>query len=60
MVFDLTDIETYERAKKWVEELTQFVGDNVSIAIAANKCDLASKTDILPDLMKCFLLVTIP
>jgi small GTP-binding protein len=45
VVFDLTDKETFRQCQQWVSELRQALGD-VSIIIAANKCDLASQRSI--------------
>ncbi|KAL0207625.1 hypothetical protein P9112_012253 [Eukaryota sp. TZLM1-RC] len=39
LVFDITDLDSFEKAKKWVKELRQFVG-SIPITIAGNKKDL--------------------
>ncbi|KAL0233021.1 hypothetical protein GEMRC1_011768 [Eukaryota sp. GEM-RC1] len=36
LVFDITDLDSFEKAKKWVRELRQFVG-KIPIVIAGNK-----------------------
>ena len=43
IVYDLGDIETFERAQKWVKELKLFVGEDVPIVIAGNKADLPER-----------------
>lgn len=40
LVYDITDAESFNKVQKWVKELKKIVGDNISIAIAGNKCDL--------------------
>jgi Ras-related protein Rab-21 len=40
LVYDITDAESFNKVTKWVKELKKIVGDNISIAIAGNKCDL--------------------
>lgn len=48
IVFDITDIDSFQRAKAWVKELQQMVGPDIVITIAANKCDLEKERSV-PD-----------
>lgn len=48
IVFDITDVDSFERAKAWVKELQQMVGPDIVITIAANKCDLEQERSV-PD-----------
>jgi len=48
IVFDITDMDSFERAKAWVKELQQMVGPDIVITIAANKCDLEKERSV-PD-----------
>jgi len=48
LVYDITDSTSFERVKHWVKELTNFVGPNISLVIAANKADL-SKQQVVSD-----------
>lgn len=40
IVYDVTELASMERAKKWIKELRRQVDDNVLIVLAGNKCDL--------------------
>jgi GTPase SAR1 family protein len=46
VVYDITRQKTYEDAKMWVRELKNQAPDNVIIALAGNKLDLAQLRDI--------------
>lgn len=43
VVFDITDLNSFQKANKWIGELKQARGDNVFIVLAGNKCDLEDK-----------------
>ncbi|KAM9392587.1 ras-related protein Rab-5C isoform 1-T2 [Pholidichthys leucotaenia] len=43
VVFDITNTDTFTRAKNWVKELQRQASPNIVIALAGNKADLASK-----------------
>ena len=43
IVYDLGDIESFEAAKKWVQELHTFLGKEVPLVIAGNKADLPDR-----------------
>eukprot|EP01103_Thecamoeba_quadrilineata_P003308 TRINITY_DN1309_c0_g1_i2.p1 TRINITY_DN1309_c0_g1~~TRINITY_DN1309_c0_g1_i2.p1 ORF type:complete len:157 (+),score=20.88 TRINITY_DN1309_c0_g1_i2:16-486(+) len=45
IVYDVTNPDTFEKAKDWVKELHQTGANNVVIAIAGNKIDLESIVD---------------
>ena len=40
-MFDITDRTSFDRVKKWVEELKQMLGEAVTLVIVGNKTDLA-------------------
>lgn len=42
VVYDVTSLETFNRAKTWVQELQRQANPNIVIALAGNKADLAS------------------
>jgi GTPase SAR1 family protein len=46
VVYDITRQKTYEDAKAWVKELKTQAPENVIIALAGNKLDLANLRDI--------------
>ena len=39
LVYDITDIDSFVKVKKWVKELHSMVGTNIAIAICGNKMD---------------------
>ncbi|XP_075937233.1 RAB5A, member RAS oncogene family, b isoform X2 [Anarhichas minor] len=43
VVYDITNEESFVRAKNWVKELQRQASPNIVIALAGNKADLASK-----------------
>ena len=43
MVYDITNQDTFGRAKVWVKELQRQASPNIVIALAGNKADLAAK-----------------
>ncbi|RXN12832.1 potassium voltage-gated channel subfamily H member 4-like protein [Labeo rohita] len=43
VVYDITNTDTFTRAKNWVKELQRQASPNIVIALAGNKADLANK-----------------
>ncbi|MEE6514358.1 hypothetical protein FKM82_022397 [Ascaphus truei] len=43
VVYDITNTETFARAKNWVKELQRQASPNIVIALSGNKADLANK-----------------
>nr|XP_014345660.1 PREDICTED: ras-related protein Rab-5C isoform X2 [Latimeria chalumnae] len=43
VVYDITNTDTFVRAKNWVKELQRQASPNIVIALAGNKADLANK-----------------
>lgn len=46
VVYDVTNTDTFVRAKNWVKELQRQASPNIVIALAGNKADLASKRTV--------------
>ncbi|EFJ06652.1 rab family GTPase [Selaginella moellendorffii] len=46
IVYDITNAESFARAKKWVQELQRQGNANLVMALAGNKADLAAKRKI--------------
>jgi len=42
VVYDITNADTFERAKSWVKELQKQASPNIVIALAGNKADLTT------------------
>lgn len=43
VVYDITNPDSFERAKNWIKELQRQGNPNIVIALAGNKIDLADK-----------------
>ncbi|KAF3777346.1 Ras-related protein [Nymphaea thermarum] len=50
VVYDITNPDSFDRAKKWVEELRQQGNPNMVVAFAGNKVDLVEKRQIKEEL----------
>merc|ERR1711916_349755 len=46
VVYDITNADTFQRARSWVKELQRQANPNIVIALAGNKADLASKQQV--------------
>merc|ERR1712023_59931 len=46
VVYDITNADSFVRAKSWVKELQRQGSPNIVIALAGNKCDLQSKRKV--------------
>ena len=46
LVYDITDQDTFIRAKGWVKELRKVVGNDIKITIAGNKCDMIKQRQV--------------
>ena len=52
MVYDITDVDSFDRMKSWVKELRMQLGDRVPIVVVGNKSDLESNRQIQLDQAK--------
>lgn len=48
VVYDITNYDSFLRAKQWVKELQRQGSPNIVIALAGNKCDLSDKRKVEP------------
>ncbi|KAJ4836685.1 Ras- protein rhn1 [Turnera subulata] len=46
VVYDISSMDTFSRAKKWVEELQRLGNPNLVMALVANKSDLDSRREV--------------
>uniref|UniRef100_A0A2P2JQI8 Ras-related protein RHN1 n=1 Tax=Rhizophora mucronata TaxID=61149 RepID=A0A2P2JQI8_RHIMU len=46
VVYDITSMDTFTRAKKWVQELQRQANPKLVMALVANKCDLDAKREV--------------
>jgi len=51
VVYDITNRDTFQRAKQWVKELQRQGNPNIVIALSGNKSDLASKRKVEPEVI---------
>ncbi|XP_014947087.1 ras-related protein Rab-5A isoform X2 [Ovis aries] len=53
VVYDITNEESFARAKNWVKELQRQASPNIVIALSGNKADLANKRAVDFQLRSC-------
>lgn len=46
IVYDITDPESFEKMKGWVQELKRLASADIVIAIVGNKCDEVEKREV--------------
>ncbi|CAL9066603.1 unnamed protein product [Musa banksii] len=49
IVYDISRMESFERAKKWVQELQKQGNPSMVTALVGNKCDLEDKREVLTE-----------
>ena len=49
LVYDITDRDSFDKVRTWVEELRLYLSRDTPIAIAGNKCDMASNKQVDED-----------
>ena len=43
VVYDVTDVESFNNVKQWLHEIDRYACDNVNKLLVGNKCDLTQK-----------------
>ena len=46
VMYDITDISTFQKIKSWIESITERKGKNFPIVLVGNKCDLEAKREV--------------
>lgn len=54
IVFDITSLDSFERAKKWVQELQKQGNPNLVMALAGNKADLEDKRKVTSEVARVY------
>lgn len=54
IVFDITSSDSFDRAKKWVQELQKQGNPNLVMALAGNKADLEDKRKVTAEMAKIY------
>ena len=44
LVYDVTDLDSFEKVKTWYFELRKYIAAEAPIIIAGNKCDIVNRT----------------
>ena len=43
VVYDITDLDSFDKVKTWVNELRKYLPSDTPIIIAGNKCDINNR-----------------
>jgi len=54
VVYDVTDLESFNNVKQWLNEIDRYASENVCKLLVGNKCDLVSKKVVDFDTAKEF------
>lgn len=46
LVYDITDVDSFQRIKNWVKELKTALGDDCVLFVVGNKCDLEKDRNV--------------
>lgn len=60
IVYDCSDVESFENVKKWLSEIDRYASEGVSKLLVGNKCDLVAQRKVTYEQGKvsCIQLVT--
>ncbi|KNA14341.1 hypothetical protein SOVF_108260 [Spinacia oleracea] len=54
VVYDVTDMESFNNVKQWLNEIDRYASDNVNKLLVGNKCDLAANRAVPYETAKAF------
>ncbi|XP_042753636.1 ras-related protein RABD2a isoform X2 [Lactuca sativa] len=54
IVYDVTDLESFNNVKQWLSEIDRYASENVNKLLVGNKCDLAESRAVSFDTAKEF------
>lgn len=49
LLYDCTDEDTLDRAKRWIKELQKAANPNIQLVLCGNKCDLVRERQVTPE-----------
>ena len=52
VVYDVTDLESFNNVKQWLHEIDRYASENVNKLLVGNKCDLTEKRKITNEMGK--------
>ncbi|XP_020531803.1 ras-related protein RIC1 isoform X2 [Amborella trichopoda] len=55
IVYDVTEMESFNNVKQWLNEIDRYASDNVSKLLVGNKCDLVENKVVDTEKAKAFL-----
>lgn len=56
VVYDVTDQESFNNVKQWLNEIDRYASENVNKLLVGNKCDLESQRVVSYETAKVILL----
>ena len=56
VVYDVTDQESFNNVKQWLNEIDRYASDNVNKLLVGNKCDLTANKVVSYETAKVSLL----
>nr|GMD29784.1 ras-related protein RABD2a [Ipomoea batatas]GMD38166.1 ras-related protein RABD2a [Ipomoea batatas] len=54
VVYDVTDLESFNNVKQWLSEIDRYASENVNKLLVGNKCDLAENRAVSYETAKAF------
>jgi len=60
IVYDVTDMESFNNIKQWLSEIDRYASDNVCKLLVGNKCDLVDSKVVDTEKAKVKILFSSP
>jgi len=54
VTYDVTDLESFNNVKQWLNEIDRYASENVNKLLVGNKCDLTSQKVVSTETAKAF------
>lgn len=59
IVYDVTDLESFNNVKQWLSEIDRYASENVNKLLVGNKCDLAESRAVSFDTAKVQIYISL-